>query len=113
MLGDKKEESVVGILISLYALYAKPEPCILEPLKAFKDFSDSMPYTGAFANHTEQTLIPHVTAIGKKSANIMEKLRGGKAPQGISEDFSFLVYPLPKIAVCYIFYKLGVKPLSL
>ncbi len=78
MLGDKKEEGVVGILISLYTLYAKPEPCRLEPLKAFKDFPDSMPYTGAFATHTEQVLIPHVPEIRKNSANIMEKLRAEK-----------------------------------
>jgi len=104
ILGDKKEEGVIGIIISLYALYAKPESCKIEPLKAFKDFQDSMPYTGAFATHTEQFLIPHVPEIRKNSEHIMEKLRGGNVPHGISGDFSFLVYPLPKIALCYIFY---------
>ncbi len=103
-LNGKNQSAAVGILISLYALHACSEPCIPEPLKAFKDFSDSMPYTGAFATHTEHILVPHTPKILSASAIIMEKLRG-KAPSGMSGDFSFIVYPLPKIALCYIFYE--------
>ncbi len=29
----------------------------------------------------------------------------GKAPSEAGSDFSFIVYPLPKIALCYIFYE--------
>ena len=32
-------------------------------------------------------------------------LNGCKAPAGIGGDFSFMVFPLPKIALCYIFYE--------
>jgi hypothetical protein len=36
---------------------------------------------------------------------IIETLKGEKAPDGTGGDFSFIVYPLPKIALCYIFYE--------
>ena len=43
-----------GIIISLYALHAPADECVLQPMKAFKELPDSMPYAGAFANRTEQ-----------------------------------------------------------
>ena len=53
-LGDKEHSSVFGILVSLYALNARSDICVRAPLKAFKEFPDSMPYVGAFKTHTEQ-----------------------------------------------------------
>ena len=53
-LGEKEHSSVFGILISLYALNACSDICVLSPLKSFKEFPDSMPYVGAFATHTEK-----------------------------------------------------------
>ena len=104
-LKKEQQTGVIGILISLYALHARPEPSMLEPLKAFKDFPNSMPYAGAFVTHTQQILAPHVERIEKARKRIMEKLNGRKAPPGVAGDFSFIVYPLPKIALCYIFYE--------
>ncbi len=102
ILGKDRQTGPMGIIISLYALHAKPDTCILKPLKAFKDFPNSMPYAGAFTTHTEQILIPHVEKIGKKQEQIIQKLGGHEASE--AGDFSFTVYPLPKIALCYIFY---------
>jgi len=102
---EERQTGVIVILISLYALHARPEPSILEPLKAFKDFPNSMPYAGAFITHTQQILVPHVERIEKARKRIMGKLNGRKAPPGVAGDFSFIVYPLPKIALCYIFYE--------
>jgi len=104
-LGDKDHSSVFGILISLYALNARPDICIMEPLKSFKEFPDSMPYVGAFTTHTEQLLIPHVDKIKRSVHLIIESLKGGESPEGTGGDFSFIVYPLPKIALCYIYYE--------
>ncbi|MFH2218119.1 MAG: DUF3786 domain-containing protein [Pseudomonadota bacterium] len=103
-LGQKQESGVVGILISLYALHAGPEPCILEPLKAFKDFPNSMPYAGAFVTHTQQILVPHAEQITGARKTIIERFGGEDAPISAGGDASFLVYPLPKIALCYIIY---------
>lgn len=104
-LGDKEHSSVFGILISLYALNARPDICAPAPFKAFKEFPDSMPYVGAFATHTEQILVPHVTKIKLSIQKITETLKGEEAPAGTGGGFSFVVYPLPKIALCYIFYE--------
>ena len=104
-LANTSAASVLGILISLYALNARSENCVIEPLKAFKEFPDSMPYAGAFTTHTEQLLVPHVAKIKTSVRMIKETLKGGKAPDGTGGDFSFMVYPLPKIALCYIFYE--------
>jgi hypothetical protein len=94
----------VGILISLYALHAKPEPGLLEPLRAFQEFPGSMPYTGAFASHTENILIPHVEQIHDRLGIMLEKLEGRDAAGLVKGDFSFLIKPFPKITLCYRFY---------
>ena len=36
-LSGEKQSGVLGILISLYLLHAKSEPCVLEPFQGFKD----------------------------------------------------------------------------
>ncbi len=104
-LGEKEQSSVFGILISLYALNASSDICIPSPLKSFKEFPDSMPYAGVFTTHTEQLLVPHVAKIKAKVQKITEIFKGEKAPSETGGDFSFIVYPLPKIALCYIFYE--------
>ncbi len=103
-LNEDKQTGVLGILISLYALYANHEPCVLEPFKAFKEFADSMPYVGAFATHTEQILSPEVHKIKKFRDKVIDHLDGQDAPVEIPGDFSMVLYPFPKIALCYIFY---------
>ncbi len=102
--GEKNQTGVIGILISLYALHSVPGPCVLEPFKAFREFQGSMPYTAAFATHTQQILVPHAAQIQAVRKHIRRTMHGKKAPETISGDFAFIVYPLPKIALCYIFY---------
>jgi hypothetical protein len=104
-LSGREGESVLGILISLYALHARPDLCETEPFKAFKEFPDSTPYVGAFTMHTEQLLVPHVDAIRQHRSAIMDALDGSDAPAGTAGDCAFVVRPLPKIALCYIFYE--------
>jgi len=104
-LGEEKHASVFGILISLYALNARSDVCLPSPLKSFKEFPDSMPYAGAFTTHTEQLLVPHVVKIKEAKQKITKTLKGENAPSDTGGDFSFFIYPLPKIALCYIFYE--------
>lgn len=96
---------VRGILISLYALHARDIPPQVEPLKAFREFPHTMPYVGAFASHTEGILVPHTPAIEKRQSRIREALSGQAVPSAIGGDFAFLLWPLPKIGLCYIFYE--------
>jgi len=104
-LGTAQRASVLGILISLYALHACPDRMVLTPFKAFKDLPNSAPYLGAFTTHTEQPLCAHAGKIAKAVPRILEVLGGETAPPGIPGDFSFVVRPLPKISLCYIFYE--------
>jgi hypothetical protein len=97
--------SVLGILLSLYALHAVPDAPVIEPLRAFKEFPDSAPYVGAFASHTEQILVPVVERIKTRTDIVVERLDGQPAPSSVSGDFAFVVRPLPKIYLCYIFYE--------
>jgi len=104
-IGEEAYSSVLGVLISLYAVNVRSDKCIPAPFRAFKEFPDSMPYAGAFATHTEQLLVPYVSKIRKAILPIIETLKGEESPEGTGGDFSFIVYPLPKIALCYIFYE--------
>lgn len=104
-LGIDGFNPVIGIIVSLYALHAKPAPMITEPFRAFKEFPGSMPYIGAFSTHTENILVEHVETIEQSVSNIKEGMDGADAPPGISSDFAFTVRPLPKITLCYIFYE--------
>lgn len=70
-----------------------------------KEFPDSMPYVGAFATHSGHLLIPHSGKIKEAVPTITRTLKGEKAPIEAGGDFSFIVYPLPKIALCYIYYE--------
>ena len=104
-LGGREEAGVPGVLISLYVLNVGPEPSVLQPLKAFKDFPGSMPYIGPFASYTEKTLVPYVEKIGEEQNHIMEHMQGKNASEIAGGDFSFFLCPLPKITLCYIFYR--------
>ncbi len=104
-LNSEKQTGVLGILISLYGLHANTAPQIIEPLKAFKEFPDSMPYAGAFVTHTQNILMPHVDNIRKNMDNIIHQL-DGEAPSAFKNgDFSFMLRPLPKVSLGYIFYE--------
>lgn len=104
-LGGAAPPGVIAILLSLYALHAVPDAPVLEPLRAFKEFPDAAPYVGAFASHTEQILVPAVDRIKTRADRIVGRLDGRSAPPSVGGDFAFLVRPLPKIFLCYIFYE--------
>ena len=104
-LDEQPETGVRGVLVSLYALHADPAPCVVDPLKGFKDLPDSMPDTAAFAARTQQALVSQVPTIEQNVSRIIDAFSGNTAPADVGGDFSFLLYPLPKIALVYVFYR--------
>ncbi|MBW2488672.1 MAG: DUF3786 domain-containing protein [Deltaproteobacteria bacterium] len=104
-IGDKTETGPAGIVISLYALQATGIACRLAPYKAFREMSDSMPYVGAFASNTERVLMEHIDIIEREAGRIVAQFNGSQEAQPDTGDFSFILYPLPKIALNYIFYR--------
>ncbi len=103
-LGDKAEFGPAGIVISLYALQASEVACQLAPFRAFREMPDSMPYVGAFASNTERLLVDHIDKIEQAANRITQQFNGSQGTHADAGDFSFTVYPLPKIALNYIFY---------
>jgi len=93
-----------ALIVSLYATHSNSGPVILEPFKAFKDLPGSMPYQGAFTANSERVLVPHVLKIKEKADLILQTFRGAINQAGTGGDFSLLLYPLPKIALLFVFY---------
>jgi hypothetical protein len=104
-LGDTDETGPRGVIISLYALQASSAACRLTPYKAFREMPDSMPYVGAFASHTEQVLSGRIDGIEQHAGRIIGRLKGAQGSDNDAGDFSLILYPLPKIALTYIFYR--------
>ena len=98
------EEGPPGIIISLYALHAVSMAPVPEPFKSFKEIPNSAPYAGAFANRTEQALVPAVGRLTGIREKILTRLAGAAAPASVSGDLAFVVRPLPKISLCYVCY---------
>ncbi len=104
LLDGAPEEGPRGIIISLYALHAVSVPPVMEPFKSFKEVPNSAPYAGAFANRTEQALVPAVGRLAGVREKIRNRLGGMAAPAAVSGDLAFVVRPLPKISLCYVCY---------
>jgi hypothetical protein len=104
-LNGEQQTGPMGIVLSLYALHAISEDCRIEPFKAFKEVPNSAPYAGAFCSHTEQPLTPLVDRILDRQHTIIDYFDGIPAPAHLSGDGALIVRPLPKIVLCYIFYK--------
>lgn len=105
LLDRRPQTGVLGILISLYALHAVDEPVQPTPFRSFKELPSSMPYAGAFTAHAEQILVPRVGAVESARNAIIEAFAADPVPETLGGDFGFVLWPLPKIALCYIFYR--------
>ena len=104
ILGGERLTGHEGILIAMYASYVRDEKLHLLPLKSFKELPESMPYQGAFSANAEKILVPHVPAIQNHQKDLAARFSGYINADAPSGDFSFTLYPLPRIPLYYIFY---------
>ena len=93
-----------GLLIALYASVVPDLPVQLHPLKSFKELPNSMPYQGAFAANAEQILVPLVTNMYRQQERLAAVFSGRPNLNPVSGDFSFTLYPLPRVPLYYIFH---------
>lgn len=93
-----------GLLIALYASSVPDRPVQLDSLKSFKELPDSMPYQAAFAANAEGILVPQVAAIHRRQERLATVFSGHLNPEPPSGDFSFTLYPLPRVPLYYIFH---------
>jgi hypothetical protein len=101
---EKPDFDPKALLVTLYALHVSQEALKIAPFKSFKEFLGSMPYQGAFTANSEHVLVPHVSRVRESLEKILPPFQGQTQPEGVTGDFSFLLFPLPKVALCYIFY---------
>jgi hypothetical protein len=92
-----------GLLIALYASSVPDRPVQLDSLKSFKELPDSMPYQAAFAANAERILVPHVSVIHRWQERLPTLFSGHINTDPPSGDFSFTLYPLPRVPLYYIF----------
>ena len=93
-----------GIIVALMARHAVPETAIESPWRAFRELPNSAPYVGAFRAHTEQILVPHVPALYERQPDTIQRFKGRSTDSDGPADWSVILEPLPKIALCYHFY---------
>jgi hypothetical protein len=93
-----------GLLIALYASVVPERPVQLDSLKSFKELPNSMPYQAAFAANAEQLLVPQVPVIHRQRERLAAVFSGRLNPEPPSGDFSFTLYPLPRVPLYYIFH---------
>ena len=103
ILGGKPLTGPEGILIALYALHVQKEEPQLHPLKSFKQFPGGMGYQGAFVTNAEKILHPYVPEIQQHQQELIDRFSGHFNPDARRCDFSFTLYPLPRVALYYIF----------
>ena len=102
-LGVKKLSGPRGILIALYAYHTRNEAVQIKPLKSFKQIKGSLPYHKAFTFRSEKSIVPYVSQIQSFREKIIKTLDGHEN-KNAKGDWSFTLYPLPKIPLYYIFY---------
>jgi hypothetical protein len=105
LLGGRPETGPMGILISLYALHCQPDPAATAPLRAFNELPGSQPYVGAFANRTEAALTAHVDGLIENLDRVKTAFDGAAPPPDMPGDAAVILWPLPKIALCYLLYR--------
>ena len=93
-----------AIIVALLAKHAVPDSRIDAPWRAFRELPDSAPYVGAFRAHTEQILVPHIADLYRRRDAIAARLNARPASGNGPGDWSLVVEPLPKIALCYHLY---------
>jgi len=93
-----------GLLIALYASLVPDLPVDLNSLRSFKELPNSMPYQNAFAANAEQTLVPQVPGLHQQKERLASVFSGRINAAPPSGDFSFTLYPLPRIPLYYIFH---------
>ncbi len=64
-----------------------------------------MSHVASSAMPASKLIRPHVAAIKKAKQSIVNTFNGQNGPSESGGDFSIILYPLPKIALCYIFYE--------
>jgi hypothetical protein len=96
-----------GVLVSIYALHASEEEVCLYPLQSFKEIGGTVSQNRAsWVSVAQEELAKHILEIQKFKDRIVSVFDGhdNQGREGGRGDFSFTLYPLPKVPLYYNFY---------
>lgn len=95
-----------GVLVSIYALNAGEEDVRFYPLQSFKEIGGTIAHGDNWVAYAEKGLVDHVSEIHGALDKIIAAFDGfdSKGREGARGDFSFTLYPLPKVPQFYNFY---------
>ncbi len=94
-----------GVLTAIYLSVVPERTAPLHPLKAFKEIPNSGPYQAAYAVHAEQALVPYVPKMKEHLESLLDAFSGHPNPDAPSGDFSFTLYPFPRVPLYYIIHE--------
>ncbi len=104
MCENQVETGQRAVLVTMYLKHCTDNDMVLLPFRDFKELPGSMPYQEAFRARSEEVLVPHIFKIIKRFDDIIEMFAGEDGRQILGGDLSFILRPLPKIALGYVFY---------
>jgi hypothetical protein len=96
-----------GVLVSIYALNASEEDVRLYPLHSFKEIGGTIAQNRAsWVTVAQEELAKTILDIQRYKDQIIKVFDGhdNQGREGARGDFSFTLYPLPKVPLFYNFY---------
>jgi len=96
-----------GVLVSIYALHASEQEVRLHPLQSFKEVGGTVAASpNSWVAVAQNELAVHIHEIRNCREKIIVTFDGhdNAGRQGARGDFSFTLYPLPKVPYFYNFY---------
>ena len=105
-LDDIFDTEWAGVLVTIYALNAVEEDVQLHPLQSFKEIGGTVAHGDNWVAYAEEKITEHANAIKSRSNEIIATFDGrdNQGEKGARGDFSFTLYPLPKVPQFYNFY---------
>ena len=105
-MDDVLDSEWAGVLVSIHALNAGEEDVRLYPLQSFKEIGGTIAHGDNWVAYAEKGLIDHVGDIQRDMGKIIAAFDGldNKGRDGARGDFSFTLYPFPKVPQFYNFY---------
>jgi hypothetical protein len=105
-MDDVLDTEWAGVLVSIHALNAGEEDVQLYPLQSFKEIGGTVAHGDNWVAYGEKGLTDHAGAIHGAMDRIIAAFDGfdNKGRDGARGDFSFTLYPFPKVPQFYNFY---------
>jgi len=106
-MDGRQDTDWAGVLVSIYALNAGEKEVRLYPLQSFKEIGGTVANSrNSWTSVGQAELAERIQDIQKFKDRIIDVFDGhdNRGREGARGDFSFTLYPLPKVPMFYNFY---------